>query len=42
MMKKNYMIPLLRMIPVRSEYSFLATTDSGIGDWEKDPDSLDF
>ena len=41
-MKKHYLIPLLREIPLSSEYSFLATTDNGIGDWEKDTQPIDF
>lgn len=32
----------MRKLPLKSEYSFLATTDSGIGDWEKDPEPIVF
>lgn len=41
-MKKHYTIPLTRELPLRSEYSFLATTEGGIGDWEKDTEPIDF
>ena len=42
MEKKKYMIPLLRFLPVRSEESFLTSTGGNIGDWEKDPEPIDF
>ena len=40
--KKQYMIPLLRFLPVNCDHSFLTSTGGNIGDWEKDPDSIDF